>query len=72
MQSAGNVACVELGFSGGVFEDIDESMLATSIAPPWVGNLRCRGFEGLLRDCPGLSFGDTVQCGLPQRLVCNL
>eukprot|EP00892_Ulva_mutabilis_P001585 jgi/Ulvmu1/11427/UM076_0001.1 len=69
--SAGNVACQELGFSGGEFEAVARSMMDDNRSPPWADALLCIGTEERLRDCDGINFGDTVGCEETQRLVCT-
>ena len=72
MQGTAGVICRELGFRSGIAQLLREVPDTDTILPPWLIASRrvCSGGEAAFSECGPFSFGDTLLCGPPQRLVC--
>lgn len=71
MQEAADVACQQLGFETGLWHNLLLIPPDFPIAPPWLRELGCDGSEASVLDCERPEFGDTIECGRPQRLFCT-
>eukprot|EP00892_Ulva_mutabilis_P007858 jgi/Ulvmu1/5444/UM223_0005.1 len=69
-ESSASVACQQLGFTFGEFAPVLDEAAASTLRPPWLGRLRCRGTEQSVLECGDPPFGDTSGCGTIQRLQC--
>eukprot|EP00892_Ulva_mutabilis_P011624 jgi/Ulvmu1/8834/UM049_0014.1 len=67
-EGTADVACRELGFSAGTFEETESGM---HVSPPWLSLLQCTGSEERVADCPRSDFGTTALCGPSLQLVCT-
>ena len=70
VQSVASIACRELGFDRGVFQNVDSVPADAPLPPAWLGRIPCVGIEPTLVDC-GLEYGNTASCGLTQRILCS-
>lgn len=71
VQVTATVACRELGFDRGFFQDVESVPADVNLPPPWLARIPCRRLEDSLLDCGPLNFGSARECGLPQRLECT-
>lgn len=71
-QEAAQVACRQLGFTAGQLRGVRRLPADFTLLPSWLPDIPCAtGGEESIQDCGELAFGDTVTCGLPQRLICS-
>lgn len=69
-QSAASIACRELGFEKGRFQNLRVGTAEITLLPAWLGAVPCVGVEASITDC-GLEYGSTAGCGAPQQLACT-
>eukprot|EP00892_Ulva_mutabilis_P002672 jgi/Ulvmu1/12405/UM009_0052.1 len=73
LASTAQVACRELGLSGGSFRAAEAAgeLSVVPLAPPWLAGVRCTGVEMSLSQCPGFNFEGELSCGRRLELSCS-
>lgn len=71
LQAAGAVACMGLGYTGGLFRIAGSEVPPFSQLPPWVGTARCDGGDPVIAECDRVGFGGTSACGATMALFCS-